>query len=112
MGEVRAATHVRWGHPLAIKLARGAIGGDPAAARALADEIRAVEALDHPIVVRIYDQGVVTADEAGASGLAAGTPWLAMERAVGALPLPTDWERLRRALLDVLDALAAAHSSG
>src|SRR5262245_14490883 len=109
MGEVYAATHTRWGHPLAIKLARTSMGGGTVAERAFADEIRAVAALDHPHVVRIYDQGVVPG---GASGLPTGAPWLAMERARGALELPGDWDTLRRALSEVLDALGAAHAQG
>lgn len=114
MGDVYAARHARWGHSLALKLARTALADRGDAHRAFQHEVRAVAALDHPHVVRLYDQGVVTSSEAMASGgrLRAGVPWLAMERAAGIVQPPKDWPTLRRVLTELLSALAAAHAHG
>jgi hypothetical protein len=80
-------------------------------------EIRAVGALDHPNIVRVYDAGTLGPEVAAASHgqLAAGSPWLAMELADGQidkLEEGMDWSRLSNILLQVLDGLAHAHARG
>jgi tetratricopeptide (TPR) repeat protein len=94
-GTVWRAIHGPSGLPVAVKTV--ASEGWPA----LAQEIRAVAALDHPNVVAIYDQG------------AAHDPWFAMALAEGSLaswqpPLPLLLEVLRQ----VLSGLAHAHGAG
>ena len=84
MGEVWTAKHRASGLPAAVKLVRGrAI--PPEWVEAFADEVRAVAALDHPGIVRVFDHGVVPEHTARASEgrLDAGFPWLAMEYAGG-----------------------------
>jgi serine/threonine-protein kinase len=93
MGEVYEATHRRFGHRVALKRV---LDADPS----FAAEVRAIARLDHPTVVRIFDQG----DDPH--------PWFAMERARGTLASPPDWTALRSALADVLEALAVAHAAG
>jgi hypothetical protein len=100
MGTVYAARHVRRGHPVAIKRIRAQRVG-PDAARAFEREVRAVAALDHPHIVRVLDQG----DHDGA-------PWLAMERAVGPLQRPADWDGVAAVLDQLLQGVAAAHGAG
>lgn len=117
MGAVLRAVH-HTGVPAAIKI----IPADAEAqmfeaAVGLQAEIRAVGALDHPNIIRVYDAGVLTADVAAASGgkLRQGSPWLAMELAQGQiddLEDGMDWSRLSNILLQVLDGLAHAHARG
>ncbi len=70
--------------------------------------------LSHPGAVQVFDVGVVDADEAMKLGLPAGSPFLAMEMVDG--PTLADlrpdigWKRIRRILLDLLNALAHAHA--
>ncbi|MCB9686413.1 MAG: serine/threonine protein kinase [Alphaproteobacteria bacterium] len=117
MGAVWRAVH-RSGVPAALKI----IPADAEstmfqAAVGLQAEIRAVGALDHPNIVRVYDAGTLTSEheEASQGKLRAGSPWLAMELADG--PIDTlqegmDWSRLSNVLLQVLDGLAHAHARG
>ncbi|MCA9490061.1 MAG: serine/threonine-protein kinase PknK, partial [Myxococcales bacterium] len=117
MGAVWRAVH-RSGVPAALKI----IPADAEstmfqAAVGLQAEIRAVGALDHPNIVRVYDAGTLGREheEASHGKLRAGSPWLAMELADG--PIDTlqqgmDWSRLSNVLLQVLDGLAHAHARG
>jgi serine/threonine protein kinase len=117
MGAVWRAVH-RTGVPAALKI----IPADAEqqmfeAAVGLQAEIRAVGALDHPNIVRVYDAGTLSAEVATASQgkLRAGSPWLAMELAEGQiddLEEGMDWSRLSNILLQVLDGLAHAHARG
>lgn len=103
------------GELVAIKVLHPGGAADAGLRQLLADEVRAVARLDHPSIVRVYDQGVVGPGEATAM-LRPGSPWLAMELVeggslddrVGTIP----WTRLRWYLLTVLDALAHAHARG
>jgi len=107
MGVVWAATHRRWGTPVAVKVLREA--HRPEAVAALHAEVRTIASLDHPGIVAVHDQGVVPE---GVAGRVAGSPWLAMERAAQALARPEDWSEARSVLGELLDALAAAHAAG
>jgi tetratricopeptide (TPR) repeat protein len=111
MGEVWRARHAD-GFPAAVKVLTAARAADDRFRLAFRDEVRAVAALDHPHVVRVYDHGEVGA-EAGA--LDAGAPWFATEWASdGTLRSGRlrDWPSLRDALLTLLDALAHVHARG
>jgi serine/threonine protein kinase len=84
MGIVLRALDRRDNQLVAIKLARSA---RPADATAIRREVAALREVDHPGIVRLYDDGVWN-----------GTPWMAMElldglplnRVIGATPRPTD----------------------
>jgi serine/threonine protein kinase len=117
MSRVWEGVHRRQEVPVAIKvLSPEHI--DPLTAReALETEVRAVARLDHPGVVSVFDYGTVPPLAAAASGgqLEADSPYLVMELAPegtllgrGAMP----WPDLRRALVELLDALAHAHARG
>ena len=98
MGEVWRATHGGSGLPVAVKVLSGAFTGRRSFQALFQDEVRAVAALDHPGVVRVYDTGFVTGAAAAATrgALSPGSPWLAMELAgrgaIADLPPPTTWE--------------------
>ncbi len=109
--------HALTGTPVAVKV----IHSDAANARVLSafrDEVRAVARLDHPGVVLVFEQGIVSPRDAEASdgALEAGAPWLAMEHAArGTLERLDEvlaWKDLRGILLALLAALAHAHARG
>jgi serine/threonine protein kinase/tetratricopeptide (TPR) repeat protein len=118
MGEVWHAVHTASGVPVAIKVLSGVHAARRSFHALFRDEVRAVAALDHPGVVRVYDAGSVSAEAEAASGgaLQAGCPWLAMELAsrgaLSDLPGPADWTELRDGIAAILDALAHAHARG
>src|SRR5690606_15415046 len=73
--------------------------------------------LHHDGIVAVYEYGIVDAVAEQASGhqLVAGSPYLVMELASGALsdiPTPVPWPQLRRLLLQILDSLSHAHARG
>jgi len=72
IGTVYRARHRRSGAPAAVKLLGPAPAVEPTAARRLAREFEALQTLEHPNVVRVYDAGV-----------AEGYSWLAMELVEG-----------------------------
>jgi len=72
IGTVYRARHRRSGAPAAVKLLGPAPAVEPTAARRLAREFEALQALEHPNVVRVY-----------AAGVAEGYSWLAMELVEG-----------------------------
>ncbi len=116
MGEVWRALHTGTQVPAAIKLLRADAERWRSAFRA---EILAVAQLDHPGIAYVFDHGEVSEDEANAPERAAelrrGQPWMAMELCSGGTLrgfYPTNWNQLRRILLDVLDGLAHAHAHG
>ncbi len=107
MAEVFDAMDERLERPVAIKLLRTELSGDPGLRRRFEIEARAAARLVHPNVVGVFDTG-----EAG------GRPYIVMER----LPGDTLADRLREGRMDepgtrrlaseVLGALAAAHAAG
>ena len=120
MGDVWLARNAGTGAPAAVKVLR-ASGRDEDRLRAsLRREIRAVARLDHPHVVRVFDQGIVSAEASDRSEheLPAGSPWLAMELApLGSLASRRDevgasWGSIRSVLVALLRALAHAHANG
>lgn len=72
IGTVYRARHRRTGAAAAVKLLGPAPAVEPTAARRLAREFEALQALQHPNVVRVYEAGV-----------AEGYSWLAMELVEG-----------------------------
>lgn len=112
LGVVWEARDPHSGLRVAMKVLPGLSGeGAPA----FLSEVRAVATLHHPNVVRVYDLGVIDADQAEASGGAfpVGAPFLVMEW-VGGGPLASvaTWAELRSALEQSLRALAHAHARG
>ncbi len=115
MGEVWHAVHPAQDLPVAVKVVTRKHARDPWYLGAFRSEVRAVAALDHPNILRVYDHGAVSAEAAASSDkLVEGSPWLAMElvrggslsRWTGRMP----WPVLSDVLLRVLDALAHAHA--
>lgn len=109
-GVVWSGRHRETGTPVAVKVLRRSQFADSAGAR-FRDEVRAVAALDHPHVVRVFDLGRVSASEAVPIRLPEGSPYLAMEL-IDRMPMPTSWGSLRSVLRQLLDALAHSHARG
>ena len=109
MAEVWRARHERSGERVAIKIIgeRWARSDDGRAA--FGEEVRAVAALHHPHVVRVYDYGALEGEGA----------YIVMKRLQGAT-LRTEIRRLQRVPIpdvadwfdQILEGLAAAHAQG
>ncbi len=118
MGLVWEARHVPTGEAAAVKTLRSEVAADPAVVRMVEREVRAVATLDHPNIVRVFDQGTVSVEAAASSAgrLTPGTPYLVMELVTGGdlnrHRGTLGWPKLHQALLDVLAALAHAHARG
>jgi hypothetical protein len=117
MGTVYHALHEESGARVAVKVVRPDAAADPLALSNLTAEIRAVASLDHPNIIRIFDVGLVSSDEAlGSDRLVGGTPWFAMEVAdQGALKRRLrglDGPELLEVFRELLEALAHAHARG
>jgi serine/threonine-protein kinase len=107
MAEVFDAMDERLERPVAVKLLRADLSGDPGLRRRFEVEARSAARLVHPNVVAVFDTG-----ELG------DRPYIVMER----LPGATLADRLREGRMDepgtrrlaseVLGALAAAHAAG
>jgi serine/threonine protein kinase len=107
MAEVYDGFDERLARPVAIKLLRPEVSGDPAREARFAQEARSAARLSHPNVVAVYD-----------SGTDGGRAFLIMER----LPGTTLSDRIREGHIDqawlatvadqVLAALSAAHAQG
>ncbi len=117
MGEVWHGVHPSQDLPVAVKVVTRKHARDPWYLRAFRSEVRAVAALDHPNILRVYDHGLVSREAAQCSErLVFGSPWLAMElirggsltRWSGRMP----WPVMSDVILRVLDALAHAHARG
>jgi serine/threonine protein kinase len=109
MGDVFVAEHVFLRAPVAVKVLRRELSGDPGAVARFLAEARAAACLESAHTVRVHDVGT----------LEDGRPFFAMELLVGA----TLAERLRAEgslpsdaavgfVLDACDALAEAHARG
>ncbi|MBT3219607.1 MAG: protein kinase [Proteobacteria bacterium] len=115
MATVYEATHRQSGLELVLKFLRHSQGRPE---QLLRDEIHTVSALNHPSILRVFDQGIVDEDAASQSKgvLKSGSLYYAMELAdLGSLRDHTgtvDWPFLRRVLVAILDALAHAHARG
>jgi serine/threonine-protein kinase len=107
MAEVFDAMDERLERPVAVKLLRAELSGDPGLRRRFEVEARAAARLVHPNVVGVFDTG-----EAG------DRPYIVMERLPGATLADRLRERrmdepeTRRLASEVLGALAAAHAAG
>ena len=107
MGEVRDGWDTRLRRPVAVKLLRPELADSKDLRRRFEAEATVAATLNHPRVVAIYDCG-----EDG------GVPYIVMERlygrtlgdeiAAGCLPE----RRVRKILVDVVEALVAAHEAG
>lgn len=110
------AIHRRRGLEVAIKVAiERAHTRMPATVQAFSREVRAVAGLSHPGIVEVLDYGTIPEEVARATDyrVAAGSPYLVMERAAGTLADDIGrlrWPEIEGVLLQVLDALAHAHS--
>ena len=110
MGEVWRGRSTVTGAPLAVKLLRADVL-DPAAVPRFQQEIEVVAGLSHPNVVYVLDVGRTSA----ASCWGEGTPYLVMELLTGgtlANLAGASWPVLRRALVELLHGLGAAHAAG
>ena len=118
MGEVWRGTHVAQRIPVAIKVLTAVGSTDPLFLSCFQNEVKTSASLDHPTIIQVYDQGIITPEiEVETDGqLIAGSPYLAMELAVGgslrALRGKLEWGQVWRILLRLLDGLAHAHARG
>jgi serine/threonine-protein kinase len=107
MAEVYDAMDERLERPVAIKLLRADLSGDPGLRRRFEVEARSAARLVHPNVVGVFDTG-----ELG------DRPYIVMERLPGSTLAdrlrdgPMDEPGTRRLASEVLGALAAAHAAG
>jgi tetratricopeptide (TPR) repeat protein len=114
MGTVWRGIHREGRLPVAVKVV---VDADEELEQALQHEVRAVAGLDHPHIIRIWEQGRVDRAAARASEgkLPLRSPWFAMELADGGrigTGAPPRWTELREQLLQLLSALAHAHARG
>ncbi len=106
--EVWRGVHEELGREVAVKFLSGGDLAAPDFAAAVRDEVRAVAALDHPGIVRLYDHGI-----APEGSPVPGAPYLLMEWAdEGSIDgwEPADWPAVRDLLRSLLSALAHAHA--
>ncbi len=118
MGQVWLATVVGTDVEVAVKVLPPDRAADEATRAALGRELRAVAALDHPGIVPLVDHGIVPAavNAMTAGRLAQGTPWFATRWAQGGslahMGGRQSWIDVRSTLLQLLEALGAAHAAG
>ncbi len=111
MGEVWSAHHHELQDQVAIKLLDPSRPPTQRALRAIRQEIRAIAALEHENIIKIYDHGRLSHNM---GSFVEGAPYFVMEYAAGG-PLNLDgislsWPQIKTLLLTILDALAHAHS--
>ncbi len=117
MGEVWSGRHTESGLPVAIKVLMSDRTRDAEFIAAFRREVRAVAALDHPGIIKVYEYGTLDAAAAqqAPEKLVVGSPYLVMELAesclVDKVPV-SDWEDLKALTLTLLGALAHAHAHG
>ena len=109
MGVVWRGSHVEQRVPVAVKVLTMEGSRDPLYLASLRNEVRGVAGLDHPAVVRLYDQGELPAQVSEATGgdLAPGSPFVVMELAEGG----TLWPDLPSAGPAAEGSAAAIHRS-
>ncbi|MBD90004.1 MAG: hypothetical protein CL940_06685 [Deltaproteobacteria bacterium] len=115
MGEVWRGMHVGQGFPVAVKLATR-IHERTDALDSFYREVQTAGRLRHPYIAHLYDQGAVTAEEAEACHFEEGSPYIVLEF-VGGTRLSklcgrVSFPEVKEILLQVLDAVAYAHSTG
>jgi len=111
MGAVYDAVDATLGRHVALKILPPSVVSDPDRLRRFAQEARAASALNHPHVITVYDIGTFTIDEREIH-------FISMEKIDGATlsdtleagALPP--ERAIELVLQVIDAVAAAHAAG
>jgi len=118
MGEVWEGIHRTEQVQVAVKVMTLRASRREEFRKAFGAEVQAAARLHHPHIIHVFDYGEVSAEteELSATRLAAGSPYLVMELAVGGslkdLGMPRDWHEFRTNLLQILDALAHAHARG
>ncbi|MEO1268172.1 MAG: serine/threonine-protein kinase, partial [Myxococcota bacterium] len=119
MGMVWQGEHAFEKTPVAIKVIMPHRAQEARYAQLFRREVRAIAALDHPGIIRIYDHGIIDAAAATRSQgrLIEGSPYLVMEwsplkpLASPSNPVP-HWNALKSVLLGILDVLAHVHARG
>jgi serine/threonine protein kinase len=107
MGAVHDAIDQRLGRAVAVKILRTDLAAQPNARRRFETEAHAAARLAHPNVVTVFDSGEDN-----------GVPFLVMERLPGRTFAdelaagPASVARVREVALEILAALAAAHTAG
>lgn len=118
MGSVWRGRHVTQGLPVAAKVISSERARDPLYLEAFQREVRAVATMDHPGIVRVFDQGAIPprAEAESSGALVAGSPYLVMEYlehgTLRDVPRGAPWSLLHNLLLGLLAALAHAHARG
>ncbi len=117
MGLVWQGSHRASRQPVAIKTLRRE-SRDAESIAQFESEVRAVAALEHPGIVRVFDYGIIdeAAEEASQERLAAGCPYLAMELCEGGTVRQmvghATWPGIRDLLYAILDTLAHPRAPG
>lgn len=115
MAQVWAATHMRSGIGVSVKVITGERANEPYFRNAFLNEVRAVAGLDHPGTVLVLDYGLIPEDAGGS--LVPGCPYLVMEPASGGTlrdgrKRVLVWPEIRTILTTLLGALGHAHARG
>ncbi|SEG87152.1 serine/threonine protein kinase [Nonomuraea solani] len=111
MGEVWRADDTVLGRTVAVKVLIPALTENPSFAQRFQNEARAMATLRHPGVVDVYDYGVAEVDGRQVSFLVmAYVPGESLDRVLRRGPLGI--EATMRLVVEVADALAAAHAQG
>ncbi len=113
MGAIWKGLHPASGLPVAVKFIRPERAADPELLWAFQQEVRAVAALSHPGVVRIFEVGLTSTSTAE---VPVDSPYLVMDWAAGGsllaqLPL-ADWGAVKGLATALLEALAHVHARG
>lgn len=114
MGRVWLARHQRTTLPVAIKVVHPVLSAEGLAR--MQAEVHLAATLDHPHIVPVLDQGVLTEVEAARLDAHPGTPWVAFGYVPGG-DLSAEvgrwgWPRARALACQLLDAHAHAHGHG
>lgn len=116
MCEVWRGKHRREETSVAVKVVLAKHARQERYIRAFRDEVRAVAALQHPSIVKVYDYGQIPQQSQSQSPhLVPGSPYLVMELGDDTLRSwcgSLDWNNLYRITLSLLDALSHAHAHG